>query len=62
MYRAVTLHALRHGLFAPDGSLETEMLREQMPQIEVSFRLDPETQFPQTTHANVWKTPFVRSR
>ena len=48
MYRAVTLHALRHGLFAPDGSLETEMLREQMPQIEVSFRLDPETQLPQT--------------
>ena len=48
MYRAVTLHALRHGLFAPDGSLETETLREQMPQIEVSFRLDPETQLPQT--------------
>ena len=48
MYRAVTLHALRHGLFAPDGSLETETLREQMPQIEVSFRLDPATQLPQT--------------
>ena len=40
MYRAVTLYALRRGLFAPDGSLETETLREQMP---------PETQLPQTS-------------
>ena len=48
MYRAVTLYALRRGLFAPDGSLQTETLREQMPQIEVSFRLDPDTQLPQT--------------
>lgn len=48
MYRAVTLFALRRGLFAPDGSLQTETLREQMPQIEVSFRLDPATQLPQT--------------
>lgn len=61
MYRAVTLYALRHGLFAPDGSLQTETLREQMPQIEVSFRLDPATQLPQTYLNGEYVEDAIRS-
>ena len=39
MYRAVTLYALRHNLFAADGTVLEEPLREAMPQITVDQRL-----------------------
>ena len=48
MYRSVTLYALRHHLFNNDGSVNTEDLRTQLPQIHISFRLNPETQRPET--------------
>lgn len=48
MYRAVTLFAMQHGLFAPDGSVLAEQLEQLMPQVQVSFRLDPETNLPLT--------------
>ncbi len=47
MYRAVTLYALRHQLFEEDGTVKAEELDKLMPQVEVSFRLDPETRLPQ---------------
>ncbi|MDY6298204.1 MAG: (d)CMP kinase [Alloprevotella sp.] len=48
MYRAVALFALRHGLLLPDGSVDAAALEVRMPEVEISFRLDPETGLPQT--------------
>lgn len=47
MYRAVTLFALRNGIFEGDG-LQAERLEALMPQVNVSFRLDPTTRLPLT--------------
>ena len=48
MYRAVTLFALRHGIFNTDGSVQLEKLKEMMPQIGVSFKLNSVTGRPET--------------
>ena len=48
MYRAVTLFALRNGLFNGDGSVDIEKLELRMPDIEVSFQFNQETQKPDT--------------
>jgi len=48
MYRAVTLFALRHQLFAADGSVMTDALQALMPQVNISFRLNAETGRPDT--------------
>ena len=47
MYRAVTLYCLENGLFTPDG-IDTEKLEAMMPNIRISFQLNPETQRPMT--------------
>ena len=39
MYRAVTLYALRHNLFAANGAVLEVALREAMPQIDIDQRL-----------------------
>ena len=39
MYRCVTLYALRHQLFAADGSVLEEQLRQAMPEINIDQRL-----------------------
>lgn len=41
MYRAVTLYALRHGMITPDGSVDAEALTKALPQINISFQVDP---------------------
>ena len=46
MYRAVTLFALRQGLFRPDGSVLADRLEALMPEVRVSFTLDPDTRLP----------------
>jgi len=48
MYRSVTLYALRHGLFRDDNSIDTEALERQMPDIRISFKLNPGTGRPDT--------------
>lgn len=48
MYRAVTLFAIREGLFLPDGQPDTERLAVLMPEVKVSFVLNPVTGLPQT--------------
>ena len=48
MYRSVTLYALRHGLFHEDGSVKTAELEQAMPDIHISFQLNPETGRPDT--------------
>jgi len=47
MYRAVTLHALRKGLFKGDA-LDAAGLEQTLPGVSVSFRLDPATGLPRT--------------
>ena len=48
MYRAVTLYALRKGFFSEDGSVMTEPLEAEMPQIRISFQFNPQTGRPDT--------------
>uniref|UniRef100_A0AB33IWS3 Cytidylate kinase n=1 Tax=Prevotella sp. GTC17254 TaxID=3236794 RepID=A0AB33IWS3_9BACT len=48
MYRAVTLFALRNGLFAADGSIDTTRLEQQMSQINISFKFNQATGTPDT--------------
>ena len=47
MYRAVTLYCLEQGLFHGDG-VDTERLKDALPDLDISFRLNPETGRPQT--------------
>ena len=46
MYRSVTLYAIRHQLFNADGSVKTEELEKEMPNIQISFKLNAETGTP----------------
>ena len=46
MYRAVTLFAMRQGLFDAQGQPDAARLEALVPQIEVSFRLNPATHLP----------------
>lgn len=48
MYRAVTLFALRHQLFNADGSVKVDALRELMPEVTITFRLNASTGLPET--------------
>jgi len=48
MYRAVTLFALQKGLFRSDGTICEAELRDQLPHVRVSFRLDSATRLPLT--------------
>lgn len=47
MYRCVTLYALRNGLFDNDNNIDTSELERRMPQIVISFRLNPGTGLPE---------------
>jgi len=47
MYRAVTLFALRRGFFRGE-SLDVEALCASLPEVGISFRLDPATRMPRT--------------
>lgn len=48
MYRSVTLYALRHNLFNADGSVREDELRQEMGNIHITFKLNPETGCPDT--------------
>lgn len=50
MYRAVTLYCLENGLFTSEG-IDTNRLEAEMPNIRISFQLNPDTQRPMT-HLN----------
>ncbi len=47
MYRAVTLYALRRGLFAADGSVDRARLEAALPGLRVDFLTDAVTGLPQ---------------
>lgn len=42
MYRCATLYALRHNLFAEDGTVRVEALERELPNIHICFQLNPE--------------------
>lgn len=46
MYRAVTLYALRNGMFNEDGTIDTARLETEMPNINISFQINAETGCP----------------
>ena len=48
MYRAVTLFALRNGLFEEDGTVKVDELEKRMDDIKISFKFNAETQRPDT--------------
>lgn len=48
MYRAVTLYVMRNNLFDAEGNVLADALKDAMPQIKVSFRLNEETGRPDT--------------
>ena len=48
MYRAVTLFAIRNDLFNADGSVKTDELKEKLPQVHISFKLNADTGLPET--------------
>lgn len=48
MYRAVTLFALRNGLFEEDGAVKVDELENRMGEIKISFKFNPETGRPDT--------------
>ena len=47
MYHSVTLYALRNGLFTDEG-IKEDALRQQMPNINISFKFNAETGRPDT--------------
>ena len=51
MYRAITLFALRNGLFNPDGSIKSHELEQKISHISISFQLNETTGRPET-HLN----------
>ena len=48
MYRAVTLYAMRNGLFNADGSVKTADLERQMSKINITFKLNKTAERPDT--------------
>ena len=48
MYRCCTLFAMQQGLIAPDGSIDEAEFQRRMPEVQVSFRLNPDTGRPDT--------------
>ena len=48
MYRAVTLYCLNNGLFDKDNNIDVQSLEKAMPNIKISFKLNPATQRPDT--------------
>lgn len=47
MYRAITLAAIRHGIFMESGEIDTARLKELLPRLRITFRLNQE-QKPET--------------
>ena len=48
MYRSVTLFAMRHGLFNADGSVKTDALKQQMSDIDITFKFNEKAGRPDT--------------
>ncbi len=60
MYRAVTYYAIQHGLYDEEGHLQVEELKNQLPEISISFKFNPETSRPDTYLNDVCVEGFIR--
>ena len=61
MYRAVTLFCMRNNLINAQGEVLVERLREAMPQVRVTFRLNEESGRPDTYLNNERVEDTIRS-
>ncbi len=48
MYRAVTLYALRRGFFTKEDGLQKQQLEAELPNVNITFRLNRQTGRPET--------------
>lgn len=48
MYRSVTLFAMRNNLFDAQGGIDTDRLKQLLPGVRISFKINPETSRPET--------------
>lgn len=61
MYRAVTLFAMRNGLFDAEGNINVAKLESLLPDVNISFKLNPETGKPETCLNNEVVEKEIRS-
>lgn len=61
MYRAVTLFAMRQGLFDAEGNINVAKLESLLPDVNISFKLNPETGKPETCLNNEVVEKEIRS-
>ena len=61
MYRAVTLYAMRNGLFNADGSVKTADLERQMNKINITFKLNKTAERPDTYLNNELEENDIRT-
>ena len=61
IYVDTGLYALQHNLFNADGSVKTTGLEQEMPNIQISFKFNPETGRPDTYLNNVRVEDDIRS-
>ena len=61
MYRCCTLFCLQQGLISHDGTIDTAEFERRMPELHVSFRLNPETGRPDTYLNNVCVEREIRT-
>ena len=47
MYRAVTLFAMRNGVFDAEGNIDEARLKALLPDVELTFKLNSETKLPE---------------
>ena len=48
MYRSVTYYAMLNGMIDAEGNIDTERLKAEMPNINISFKFNPNTGRPDT--------------
>lgn len=48
MYRAVTLYCIENGIFDKDNNIDESLLKGKIEEVNISFKLNPETKVPQT--------------
>lgn len=47
MYRAVTLYAMRNGVFDAEGNIDEARLKALLPDVKLTFKLNSETKLPE---------------
>lgn len=53
MYRAVTLYAMRNGIISADGTIDSALLELHLPEINIGFRIDGDSQYTLLNGENV---------